>query len=69
MLSVKQGGMKNHFWVFDMTRPGIEHRSYRLLENTLFIWPIDLFEYVWIHIHNIFWEIKFIFFVLKQPTV
>ena len=27
MLSVKQGGIKYHFWVFGMTRPGIELRS------------------------------------------
>ena len=27
MLSVKQGGIKYHFWVFGMTRPGIEHRT------------------------------------------
>ena len=26
-LSVKQGGIKYHFWVFGMTRPGIECRS------------------------------------------
>ena len=24
MLSVKQGGIKYHFWVFGMTQPGIE---------------------------------------------
>ena len=24
MLSVNQGGIKYHFWVFGMTRPGIE---------------------------------------------
>ena len=27
MLSVKQGGIKYHFWVFGMTRRGIEPRS------------------------------------------
>ena len=27
MLSVKQGSIKYHFWVFDMTRPGIKPRS------------------------------------------
>ena len=27
MLSVKQGGINNHFCVFDMTQPGIEPRS------------------------------------------
>ena len=26
MLSVKQGGIKYHFWVFGMTWPGIERR-------------------------------------------
>ena len=27
MQSAKQGGTKNHFWVFGMTRSGIETRS------------------------------------------
>ena len=27
MLSVKQGGIKYHFWVFGMTRPGTETQS------------------------------------------
>ena len=27
MLSVKQGGIKYHFWVVGMTRPGLETRS------------------------------------------
>ena len=35
MLSVKQGGIKYHFWVFGMTRPGIEPRSPGPLSNTL----------------------------------
>ena len=35
MLSVKQGGIKYHFWVFGMTRPGIEPRSPGPLANTL----------------------------------
>ena len=35
MLSVKQGGIKYHFWVFGMTRPGIERRSPGPLANTL----------------------------------
>ena len=35
MLSVKQGGIKNHFfWVFGMTQPGIEPHSPRPLANT-----------------------------------
>ena len=34
MLSVKQGSMKYHFWVFGMTRPGIEP-----LANTQTIMP------------------------------
>ena len=49
MLSVKQGDIKYHFWVFGMTRPGIEPRSGEPLANTLLIrpkarssiWPID----------------------------
>ena len=28
------------FWIFDMTRPGIEPRSPRPLANTLLIWPM-----------------------------
>ena len=37
MLSVKQGSIKYHFWVFGMTRPGIEPRSTGPLANTLTI--------------------------------
>ena len=37
MLSVKQGGFKNHFWVFGMTRPGIEPWSPEQLANILTI--------------------------------
>ena len=40
MLSVNQGGIKYHFWVFGMTRPGIEPRSPGSLANTLLIIPI-----------------------------
>ena len=35
MLRLKQGGTQYHFWVFDMTRPGIEPRSPGPLTNTL----------------------------------
>ena len=35
MLSVKQGGIKQYFWVFGMTRPGIEPQSPGPLVNTL----------------------------------
>ena len=35
MLSIKQGGIKYHFWVFGMTRPGIEPRPPEPLVNTL----------------------------------
>ena len=41
MLSVKQREIKYHFWVFGMTRPGIEPRSPRPLANTLTAWPMD----------------------------
>ena len=34
MLSVKHRGIKNHFWVFGMIRPGIELQSPRPLANT-----------------------------------
>ena len=36
MLSVKQGGIKYHFWVFGMTPPGSEAKSPWPLANTLF---------------------------------
>ena len=35
ILSTKQGRIKYHFWVFCMTRPGIEPRSPMPLVNTL----------------------------------
>ena len=35
MLTVKQGGVKNHFWVFGTNRPGIEPRSPGPLANNL----------------------------------
>ena len=41
MLSVKQGGIKYHFWVFGMTRPGIEPRSPGPLANTLTARPMS----------------------------
>ena len=37
MLSVKQGDIKHHFWVFGITRPGIEPRFTGLLALTLLI--------------------------------
>ena len=36
-MSVKQGGIKYHFWVFGMTRLGIEPQSPGPLANTLLI--------------------------------
>ena len=41
MLSDKQGGIKNQFWVFGMTRPGIEPGlpDPRLTLNSLDQWP------------------------------
>ena len=41
MLSVKQGGIKYHFWVFDRTRPGIERQSNGPLANTLTLLLMD----------------------------
>ena len=41
MLSVKQGGIKyRFFFVFGLTRPGIETQSPGQLANTLLIWPM-----------------------------
>ena len=34
MLSVKQGGVEDSFWVFGMIRPGIKPRSSESLANT-----------------------------------
>ena len=40
MLSVKQGGIKYHFWVFRMTRPGIKPRSPGSLAKILLMRPM-----------------------------
>ena len=48
MLSVKQGGIKYYFWVFGMTRPGIEPRSPESLANTLAIKLIEKKMKKWI---------------------
>ena len=42
MLSVKQGGIKYHFWVLGMTLPGIETRSRVTLANTLTLMQMAL---------------------------
>ena len=47
MLSVKQGGIKYHFWVFEMTRLGIEIRSPGPLANTLSIMQMDRLNDGW----------------------
>ena len=39
MLSVKQGGIKYHFWVFGMTQPGIEPWSPRPLAGDWYSIP------------------------------
>ena len=49
LLSMKQGGIKYHFWACGMTRPGIEHRFSKPLANTLLLncvnyFQIDLFD-------------------------
>ena len=41
MLSVNQGGIKYHFWVFGMTQPGIEPGTPGPLANTLLIRPYN----------------------------
>ena len=41
MVNVKQGGIKYHFWVFGMTRPGIEPRSPGPLAITQTIMPMS----------------------------
>ena len=53
MLSVKQGGIKYHFWVFDMTLTEIEPRSPGPLANTLLIipsaWSTNGMQYLFVH--------------------
>ena len=51
MLNVMQGGIKHHFWVFSMTRPGIEPSSPRTLANTLVIIPMGRYIYIYIYIY------------------
>ena len=46
MLSVKQGSIKYHFWVFGVIRSGIEPWSPEALANTLLIRPIHLLLYL-----------------------
>ena len=53
MLSVKQGGIKYHFWVFDMTRPAIELQSPEPLANSLLISPVVWSNQILL-IHQIF---------------
>ena len=43
ILNVKQGGIKYHFWVFGMTRPGIEPWSLGRMANTLLIRAVTQF--------------------------
>ena len=50
MLHVKQGGIKYHFWVFGMTRPGVELRSPGPLANSLTIMPISSILFIYIYI-------------------
>ena len=53
MLSVTQGGIKYHFWVFSMTLPGIGPRSPGPLSNTLLIRPMTHFSmFRGIHIYS-----------------
>ena len=46
MLSIKQRGINYYFWVFDLTLPGIEHRSPRTL---VYVW---VFERVCVCVHK-----------------
>ena len=47
MPCVKQGGIKYHFWVFGMTRPGNDPCSRGPLANTLLIRPTLFAESSW----------------------
>ena len=42
MLNIKQGGIKSHFWVFVITRPGMKSRPPAPLANTLLIRQMTL---------------------------
>ena len=44
MLSVKEGGISYHFWVFGMTWPVVEPWSPGPLSNTLLIRPMVEYE-------------------------
>ena len=53
MLSVRQGGIKYHFWVFGMTRPEIEPKCPGPLANTLTIMPMSELIYRNHHHHHV----------------
>ena len=38
MPSVKQGGIKYHFWVFDMARPRIERDAWNMDELSIYVY-------------------------------
>ena len=49
MVSVKQGGIKNHYWVFSMIWPGIEPiYIYICMYVCMYIY---IFEYIYIYIY------------------
>ena len=60
MLSVKQGGIKYHFWVFGMTQHGIEPRSPGPLANTLLIRPMTWFTFYFYLREEYLFDQKFI---------
>ena len=51
MLSIKQGGIKYHFSVFGMTRPGSEPRSSGPLANNILIRLMTQYIYIYKNIY------------------
>ena len=68
MLSAKLGGIKYHFWVFGMTRSGIELRLTGLLTNTLLIWQMGTDPQVYHRILKCFRIIEKTFFLIFREV-
>ena len=53
MLSVKQGDIKYHFWIFGMTRPGIDWDP-GLLNHWWTLYSLDQWPYIYIYWQHFF---------------
>ena len=56
MLSVNHGDIKYHFWVFGMTRPGIEPRPPRSFASTLTTMPMSSCNSVFVSQNETAWR-------------